>query len=80
MAEIQPIVCTEDELVAARIARNDFIFLGRKQRILIDGNVTEWAAISVTEINATIAGMQRYQDSVSVDVVTAFSISASKGF
>jgi len=80
LASITQIVCTVDELTAARSARTILIQGARKVRITIDGDSTEWTQITMRELNDTIAGMQAYQNSVSADVVTAFSINGSKGF
>ncbi len=80
MASITPIVCTVDELTSARSARNDLKSGARKVRIVIDGDVTEWAQVTLKELNDTIAGMQAYQNSISATAITAFSITASKGF
>lgn len=80
MASINPIVCTSDELDAARLARAAFVRGDRKVRVVIDGDVTEWANATLKEVNDTITGMQAYQNSISATAITAFSITASKGF
>ena len=79
MAEITPIVCTEDELTAARSARTALINGSRKEQITIDGDVTVWTAITLPQLNATIAGMQAYQNSIAESGVIAFRITGSKG-
>jgi gpW len=80
LASITPIVCTVDELAAARSARSTLIQGARKVRIVIDGDVTEWTQITLSQLNDTIAGMQSYQNSISSTAITAFSITGSKGF
>jgi hypothetical protein len=64
LASITPtIVCTADELSKAYTALSALATGARKVRVVINGDVTEWASVSLAELNTLVAGMQAHQNS-----------------